>query len=93
MASFDERYPMPINVASLFSAAEVAEMRENFAKFDDNGDGSIDERELMNILGIAGADTNPEVIAVLLAEADTNGDGKISFEEYVNMMYKTKKVC
>lgn len=89
MASFT-KYPMPAALATAFTPAEADELRANFGKFDNNGDGYIDALELASILGLVGEAATPDAVAKLLQDADTDNDGKISFDEFVNMMHKNK---
>jgi Ca2+-binding EF-hand superfamily protein len=91
MASFG-KYRMPTALATAFTPAETDELRTNFGKFDNNGDGFIDGVELATILGLVGESATPTEIDKLLKEADTDGDGKISFDEYVHMIHKNKQV-
>jgi len=49
---------------------------EKFDRWDDNGDGYLDERELA--MGLEGSDHKPANVIVFY---DTNGDGRISLRE------------
>jgi calcium-dependent protein kinase len=54
-----------------------------FRAFDKDGNGTIEGKELSEVLG----KTGPEIKA-LIADADTNKDGVIDFEEFTAMMSK-----
>ena len=91
MAAFDEKYVVPLHLASAFTTQETEELKANFGRFDENGDGFIDGKELATILGLLGEAASPEAITALLADADGNGDNKISFVEFVKMTHKNKR--
>eukprot|EP00931_Biecheleriopsis_adriatica_P025913 TRINITY_DN1581_c0_g1_i1.p1 TRINITY_DN1581_c0_g1~~TRINITY_DN1581_c0_g1_i1.p1 ORF type:complete len:1005 (+),score=195.18 TRINITY_DN1581_c0_g1_i1:33-3047(+) len=58
-----------------------------FKKFDRNGDGSIDRKELKEILqSVNRVFFTDEVIDVLMGEMDANGDGEISYQEFLGFL-------
>ena len=73
------------NVDSL-SAKEVDDLITLFKKFDQNGDGSIDQSELKALLHVSGIDATDEQVATVLNEDDTDGDGRIEFGEFVGIV-------
>ena len=64
------------------------EIREAFAIFDKNGDGSIDSKELQTVMESLGEKLTEMDIKTMMDGADTDRDGKISFEEFAAMMRK-----
>ena len=59
-----------------------AQLREQFAAIDSDGDGYITEDELTEHF----PDMPAEAIGALDRDADTNGDGKFSFEEFARLI-------
>lgn len=65
----------------------MAQMRRKFQQLDANGDGTLDFKELADMLVKGNSSfTNDECMA-LYDSCDTNGDGKISFEEFLEYVY------
>ncbi len=65
------------------SAAEIAEVRDLFYRFDHNNDGVIERTELIALLEALGGDTFAPNINEVLASFDKNGDGVIQFGEFL----------
>jgi len=62
-----------------------------FKVFDKDRNGKITANELKEILGSDPAfHQNSELFENMIKEADMNGDGEIDYEEFVNLMHKTK---
>jgi hypothetical protein len=53
-----------------------------FAKYDKDGSGDIDARELALVLEDLGVEANEERLREAFALLDANGDGIISFDEF-----------
>lgn len=62
-------------------------MRAAFKLFDKDGGGTIDAREIAEVLG-QNAAADSSVWEEVIREVDTNGDAKIDFEEFQVMMTK-----
>ena len=71
---------------------EISDLRENFHKFDTNGDGDIDVVELAKILDIIGEAYDQNSLKELIKTADKDGDGKMSFEEFVGLVVHSREV-
>lgn len=84
-------YRIPGQYATAFTPAECEEMKQNFIKFDKNGDGTIDNDEVKSIFEAAGDTSSIGNIAQMLVDADSDGDGRLNFEEFVGIFHKTKK--
>jgi hypothetical protein len=80
------RYVVPAELATKFTPSEVEEFRQNFGLFDANGDGNIDNRELVTILRNMGEAVSAETVAKMISEVDTDQDHMIQFAEFCHMM-------
>ena len=65
-------------------------LRAAFKLFDKNGDGTIEAKEIKEVLGKDLNNDNEEVWNNIIKEVDQNGDGEISYEEFKLMM---EKIC
>jgi len=65
-------------------------MRQNFGVFDENGDGSIDARELESILRRLGEPVSADTVRSLMEEADMDGSNTIEFNEFCYIMNKIR---
>ena len=63
-----------------------SELREAFNVFDKDGNGTISEDELRQVMHNLGEKLTDEDIKAMMREADTDGDGEVNFEEFVQMM-------
>lgn len=73
-------------------ASRVDEVAEMFAKFDLNGDGTIERHELNQVLGKLDATLwSQENIEKLWEVLDSNGDGLVDYEEFGEWICKSKK--
>lgn len=59
-------------------------MERAFEMLDTDGNGTIEEEELLGLIGGLGHDI--EVVRKMIQEQDSDGDGKISFPEFMTMM-------
>eukprot|EP00392_Amoebophrya_sp_AT5.2_P003607 g3612.t1 len=71
-------------------AQDDAALYAAFRVFDKDGNGSIDQQEIADVLadGDTRSKLSKEVIEAILADGDTNGDGMIDFDEFKAMMRK-----
>jgi hypothetical protein len=65
---------------------DIDSIRQAFATFDKDGNGTIDAEELYSCLKAMGHHPGPLELEELLAQMDTNGDGVIDFEEFAAVM-------
>ena len=47
--------------------------------FDDDGDGFIEDKDLIRVMAAIGQDLGPDEVRGMLEQADTDDDGKILF--------------
>jgi len=66
----------------------MREVRELFALFDLNGDGSISKRELNTVLKSLGGYPSEETINKMMIEYDDDGNEVIDFDEFIKMIVK-----
>jgi len=73
---------------------EMAELKEAFAVFDKNGDGSITTTELGIVLRGMNKNFTDQELKKIVQAFDGNGDGTIDFAEFLKMMttYERKGV-
>ena len=60
------------------------ELNRVFARFDADGDGSIDLEEFRAIIESLGESPSDEVLSLEFAAIDTNADGKVEFQEFMH---------
>jgi calcium-binding protein CML len=65
---------------------QLAELREIFARFDRDKDGSITELELGLMLRSLGLKPEGHQLDALLQRADTNSNGMVEFAEFVALV-------
>jgi hypothetical protein len=66
-----------------FTDEELKEFRSHFDSFDQNGDGTIDANELIQILKDLGENHDPKTVRDLIKEVDTDNSGKVEFNEFL----------
>ena len=85
--ALQKRYP-------IFTTYDILKYQEEFSKYDEDGSGDIDQREISRLFNALGEPIPKKAAAAIIKQFDKGGDGTIDFEEFVNMMYmlKTGKV-
>merc|ERR1712070_147364 len=68
------------------STAQLLEIHEAFGKFDRDGDGHIEAKELATVMRIMGMEPSEEQLQNLIKSVDVDGNGKIELEEFANLM-------
>lgn len=74
------------DLLSKLSKEEMDNYREAFANYDKNGDGTIDENELMYVMRSLGENPSEDQMAYIMHEMDTDANGVIDFEEFLIAM-------
>lgn len=67
-------------------AAEVEKARAAFAKYDSDGSGNIDAKEMSAVLadlGVVNLKTDDPVLKSIMDSADVDDDGEVSFDEFL----------
>jgi len=70
----------------ILSIAQLMEIHEAFNRFDRDGDGHIEAKELATVMRIMGMEPTSEQLQSLVESIDVDGNGKIELEEFANMM-------
>eukprot|EP00474_Spongospora_subterranea_P000513 CRZ00971.1 hypothetical protein [Spongospora subterranea] len=70
-------------MAVSFSPADLQQFQNEFSSFDTNGDGTIDVRELEEILRNLNEFKDSAQLKTLIAEVDTDRSGSIEFNEFL----------
>jgi len=65
---------------------QATEIVNAFARFDRNGDGHIEARELKQVSRILGISVTDAQSAAMLKSVDDDGNGKVEFDEFAAMM-------
>ena len=60
-----------------------AQQRSAFARFDEDGNGSIDAGEVARVFKASGYEVSPTEVDAVVKRFDVNGDGVIQFDEFV----------
>jgi len=68
------------------STAQLLEIHEAFAKFDRDGDGHIEAKELATVMRIMGMEPTENQLQELIRSVDVDGNNKIELEEFANLM-------
>ena len=71
-----------------FSEEQVAELKEAFNLFDQDGGGDIDVEELGTVMRALGEHPTEEELQEAVDEVDADGDGTVDFPEFLAMMAK-----
>eukprot|EP00927_Polykrikos_kofoidii_P040789 TRINITY_DN34802_c0_g1_i1.p1 TRINITY_DN34802_c0_g1~~TRINITY_DN34802_c0_g1_i1.p1 ORF type:complete len:1142 (+),score=178.73 TRINITY_DN34802_c0_g1_i1:140-3565(+) len=74
-----------------FTKSEVAELRRQFQRFDQDESGDISNRELIKVIEsifpkVANDPTMRPKLVTLLNEVDQNGDGSLDFQDFLRLM-------
>ncbi|CAB1099448.1 unnamed protein product [Ectocarpus sp. CCAP 1310/34] len=83
-------YRLPPTLLKEFSPEAIEEMRVTFARFDESGDGALDEEELGALLRTFGQEPTKDKIHKEMLEVDYDRSGTIEFKEFVTLMKKVR---
>lgn len=70
------------------SEEQLAEYKEAFSLFDKNGDGTISETELMQVMTSMGHKPTATELKDMMHEIDADGNNSIDFQEFVELMLR-----
>ena len=73
------------------SEEKIAEFKEVFALFDNDGDGAITTKELGTVMRSLGQNPTDQDLKDMVSEVDADGSGEIEFQEFLSMMAKKNK--
>ncbi|XP_066911333.1 calmodulin-like isoform X5 [Clytia hemisphaerica] len=76
------------STAMKFTDEQIEEVKEAFAIFDKNGDGTITTKDLITVMRSLGKNPTEDEIDDMINEVDTDGNGVIDFIEFLEMMAK-----
>jgi calmodulin len=75
-------------MAKTFSKEELAKFKEQFSLFDEDGDGTVNTKELGTVLRALGQNPTKQEIQEMINEVDDDGSGEIEFAEFCKLMEK-----
>lgn len=70
---------------------QIAEYKEAFSLFDQDGDGCITVAELGSVMNSMGQKPTLQELHDMINEVDEDGNGSIEFEEFITLMAKKAK--
>ena len=73
------------------TAEKETELREAFALFDKNGDGTITVLELGTVMRSLDQNPTEAELQDMINEVDADGNGTLDFDEFCNLMAKQMK--
>ena len=74
------------------SDQEVQEFREIFNLVDRDGGGTIDTKELEQLMDLVGVNASEDEVQAMVEEIDSTGAGEIEFEDFLRVMSKKVEV-
>ena len=89
------------HVAEKFDKAELEMLKRHFKEFDEDGSGSIDGDELMNLMEATGelpyAHLATDIVRKhkleqFMSEADVDGDGTLDINEFLLLFYRLREM-
>ena len=82
----DTTQDLKASAVDKLTEAQLDEFREAFNSFDKDGGGSIDAKELKDLMASVGQNPTDEELKEMIAIADADGTGDIDFAEFVTLM-------
>ncbi|KAJ8619554.1 hypothetical protein MRB53_028083 [Persea americana] len=81
---------LSVNTMDMDSGSCMEDLRSAFAVFDRDRNGLISAEELQHVLGAMGEKTSVGDCRMMINGVDRNGDGAVNFEEFMEMMTRSK---
>lgn len=78
-------------MGSNLTEEEIEEYRQAFKIFDRDGSGAITAKELAVAMRSLGQNPTDDELERMVREVDIDGNGELDFEEFCDMMSRTKK--
>lgn len=72
--------------SAALQSEQLKQLRDIFARFDMDGDGSLTHLELAALLRSLGLKPTGDQIHAMLADMDANGNGSVEFDELVSAL-------
>jgi len=79
-------------MADNLTEEQVAELKEAFAQFDKDGDGSVSIRELGSVMRTTGQNLTEAELQEMINEVDCDKSGTIDIDEFIQMMGRKHQV-
>uniref|UniRef100_A0A7S2N8K9 EF-hand domain-containing protein n=1 Tax=Haptolina brevifila TaxID=156173 RepID=A0A7S2N8K9_9EUKA len=70
----------------LLTPAQLVEIQTAFKRFDKDGDGHVEPKEIQRIMKDVGVDLPPSEVQKLIASVDDDGSGTVEFDEFVGIL-------
>lgn len=83
--SFRELLKRDVEMADLLTLQQIAELKEAFAIFDKDGDGSVTSSDLAEVFAAVGQRVPHDVLNRMLTEADIDANGVVDFPEFLTL--------
>ena len=81
-----------IMVRKTLTTEQINILKEEFLKFDDDGDCAIDKTELSKIMTSLGQELSDDELERLLKESDLDGTHLLEFSEFVELLQDSGKI-
>ncbi|KAG9323382.1 hypothetical protein KVV02_007496 [Mortierella alpina] len=69
-----------------FTPEELEQLTEMFHKHDENKDGLVNRKELLQLIRSTDEDISPDDVEQAINEFDTNKDGALDYTEFMSLM-------
>jgi calmodulin len=73
-------------MADLLTLQQIAELKDAFAIFDKDGDGSVTASDLAEVFGAVGQQIPGDVLMQMLHDADIDANGVVDFPEFLTLV-------